>query len=145
MLIPFPGFDTLQNEQYGTKVVHAAQSPSGSTFVVANAMTEIIQFEYTARGTLAPRKLKKSSSKISNTVFKPGAIALAMPLENVLQCFWVRDGKCMLRTIKIGTGETFRDYDLRVHYDQLMSLKSKPIIARAPSLMIPELDAGGFD
>jgi hypothetical protein len=145
ILIPFPGYDTLQNEQYSTKVVHAAQSPSGSTFVVANAMTEIVQFEYTARGTLAPRKLKRSSSKISNTVFKPGAIALAMPLENVLQCFWVREGKCMLRSIKIGATETFRDYDLRPHYDRLMSLKSKPIIARAPSLMIPELDGGGFD
>jgi hypothetical protein len=145
VLIPFPGYDTLQNEQYSTKVVHAAQSPSGSTFVVVNAMTEIIQFECTARGTLAPRKLKKSSSKISSAVFKPGAIALAMPLENVLQCFWIRDEKCMLRSIKIGTTETFKDYDLRPHYDRLMGLKSKPIIARAPSLVIPELDGNGFD
>ncbi|KAF2796433.1 hypothetical protein K505DRAFT_359320 [Melanomma pulvis-pyrius CBS 109.77] len=145
VLIPFPGYDTLQNEQYSTKVVHAAQSPSGTSFVVANAMTEIIQFEYTAKGTLSPRKLKKSSGKISNSVFKPGAIAIAMPLENCLQCFWIKDGKCMLRSIKIGTGETFRDYDIRAHYDRLMSLKNKPIITRAPSLMIPELDAGGFD
>ncbi|KAF2261628.1 hypothetical protein CC78DRAFT_343557 [Lojkania enalia] len=142
ILIPFPGYDILQNETYSTKIVHAAQSPSGATFVVANAMTEIIQFEYNAKGALSPRKLKKSSSKISTSVFKPSTIALAMPLENCLQCFWVKDGKCMLRSIKIGATETFRDYDIRPHYDRLMSLKNKPVIARAPSLLIPELDAG---
>ena len=90
---------------------------------------------------LSPRKLKKASSKISQGVFKPGAIALAMPLENVLQIFWVKDGKCMLRNVKIGASEQFKDYDIRPHYDRLMSLKTKPVIARAPSLMIPELDA----
>ncbi|KAF2180176.1 hypothetical protein K469DRAFT_639939 [Zopfia rhizophila CBS 207.26] len=142
MLIPFPGYDTLQNETFSTKVVHAAQSPSGTTFTVVNAMTEIIQFEYTAKGTLSPRKLKKAAGKISTSVFKPGSIALAMPLENCLQVFWVKDGKCMLRNIKIGTGETFRDYDIRPHYDRLMSFKNKPVIARAPTLRIPELDAG---
>ncbi|KAF2463644.1 uncharacterized protein BDR25DRAFT_319849 [Lindgomyces ingoldianus] len=142
LLLPFPGYDSLQNEQYSTKVVHAAQSPSGTTFTVANAMTEIIQFEYTAKGGLSPRKLKKASSKISTSVFKPGTIALAMPLENCLQCFWLKDGKCMLRTVKIGSGETFKEYDIRPHYNRLMSLKNKPVIARAPTLRIPELDAG---
>jgi hypothetical protein len=141
MLIPFPGYDLLQNETYSTKIVHAAQSPSGMSFIAANAMTEIIQFEYTAKGTLSPRKLKKASSKISSSTFKPGAIALAMPLDNVLQCFWIKDGKCMLRTVKIGTGETFKDYDIRPHFDRLMSLKNRPVIARAPSLLIPEMDA----
>ncbi|KAF1965866.1 hypothetical protein BU23DRAFT_574517 [Bimuria novae-zelandiae CBS 107.79] len=139
--VPFPGYDDLQNETYSTKIVHAAQSPTGETFTVVNAMTEIIQFEYTTKGMLSPRKLKKASSKISQGVFKPGAIALAMPLENVLQIFWVKDGKCMLRIVKIGAVEQFNDYDLRPHYDRLMSLKTKPVIARAPSLMIPELDA----
>ncbi|KAF2878309.1 hypothetical protein BDV95DRAFT_18220 [Massariosphaeria phaeospora] len=143
VLVPFPGYGQLQNETYSTKIVHAAQSPSGATFVTANAMTEIIQFEYTARGTLSPHKLKKSSAKMSNSVFKPGAIVLAMPLENCLQCFWIKDGKCMLRTTKLGSGETFRDFDIRPHYDRLMSLKNKAVIARAPSLLIPELDAGG--
>lgn len=141
VLIPFPGYDALQNETYSTKVVHAAQSPLGTTFTAVNAMTEIIQFEYTAKGTLAPRKLKKAAGKISTSVFKPGAIALAMPLENVLQIFWIRDGKCMLRSVKIGSGEQFRDYDIRPHYDRLMSLKNKPLLVRAPSLIIPELDA----
>jgi WD40 repeat protein len=140
VLIPFPGYDHLQNETYSTKIVHTAQSPSGLTFVSVNAMTELIQFEYTARGTLSPRKLKKASGKISTSVFKPGAIALAMPLENVLQIFWVKDGKCMLRSVKIGSGEAFRDYDIRPHYDRLMSMRNKAVIARAPSLMIPELD-----
>lgn len=141
LLIPFPGYDPLQNETYSTKIVHAAQSPSGLTLVAVNAMTELIQFEYTAKGGLSPRKLKKSSGKISSGVFKPGAIALAMPQENCLQIFWVKEGKMMLRSVKIGTGEAFRDYDIRPHYDRLMSLKNKPVIARAPSLMIPELDA----
>lgn len=141
VLIPFPGYDALQNETYSTKIVHTAQSPSGLTFVAVNAMTEIIQFEYTAKGTLGPRKLKKPSSKISTSAFKPGAIALAMPLENVLQIFWVKDGKCMLRSVKLGSGEVFKDYDLRPHYDRLMSMRNRSVVARAPSLMIPELDA----
>lgn len=141
VLIPFPGYDLLQNETYSTKVVHAAQSPSGASFVAVNAMTEIVQFEYNAKGNLSPRKLKKSANKISTSVFKPGAIALAMPLENILQIFWIRDGKCMLRTVKIGSSETFKDYDIRPHYDRLMSMRNKAVIARAPSLMIPELAA----
>jgi len=141
LLVPLPGMDTLQNETYSTKIVHAAQSPNGSAFVVVNAMTEIIQFEYSPKGSLSPRKLKKPSSKISTNVFKPGAIALAMPMENVLQIFWIRDGKCMLRSVKMGATESYKDYDIRQHYDRLMSLKNKPIIARAPSLMIPELEA----
>ena len=140
LLVPIPGHDNLQNETYSTKIVQAAQSPTGESFTVVNAMTEIIQFEYTARGTLSPRKLKKASSKISQGVFKPGAIALAMPVENVLQMFWVKDGKCMLRSVKIGSVEQSHDHDIRPHYDRLMSLKTKPVIARAPSLLIPELD-----
>lgn len=141
LLIPIPGHDNLQNETYSTKIIQGAQSPTGETFTVANAMTEIIQFEYTARGTLSPRKLRKASSRISQSVFKPGAIALAMPLETVLQMFWVKDGKCMLRSVKMGPVEQSYDHDIRPHYDRLMSLKTKPVIARAPSLMIPELDA----
>ena len=141
LLIPIPGHGNLQNETYSTKIIQGAQSPTGETFTVANAMTEIIQFEYTARGTLSPRKLRKASSRISQSVFKPGAIALAMPLETVLQMFWVKDGKCMLRSVKMGPVEQTYDHDLRPHYDRLLTLKTKPVIARAPSLMIPELDA----
>tara|TARA_R110002003_G_scaffold1048_7_gene22211 strand:- start:914 stop:2062 length:1149 start_codon:yes stop_codon:yes gene_type:complete len=143
VLIPFPGYDPLQNETFSTKIVSAAQSPTGSTFIIANAMTEIIQFEYTSKGTLSPRKLKKASSKISNSVFKPGAIALGMPAENILQAFWIRDGKCMLRTIKLGGTETIKDTDIREQYDRLMSLE-RPVVARAPSVRLPELDAGEF-
>ncbi|CAI6330036.1 unnamed protein product [Periconia digitata] len=139
LLIPFPGYDPLQNETYSTKIINAAQSPSGATLIAVNAMTEVIQFEYTTKGHFAPRKLKKSASKISTSVFKPGAIALAMPLENLLQMFWIKDGKCMLRSVKIGVGEQFKDYDIRPHFDRLMSMQ-KPVIARAPSLKIPELD-----
>ncbi|KAF2199454.1 hypothetical protein GQ43DRAFT_464818 [Delitschia confertaspora ATCC 74209] len=143
LMIPFPGYDDLQNEVYSTKIIYAAQSPSSQNFVVANAMTEMIQFEYSPTGILVPRKLKKATAKISTNAFKPGCIALAMPLENCLQCFWIKDGsKCMLRNIKLGAGETFKDYDIRPHYDRLMSMKTRAVIARAPTLRIPELDSG---
>jgi hypothetical protein len=140
MLVPFPGFEALHNETYSTKIVAAAQSPSGAAFVIANSMTEIIMFEYTAKGTLSPRKLKKSSSKMSNSVFKPGAIALAMPSENTLLAFWIRDGKCMLRTIKLGALEVVKDLDIRRHYEQLMNLMDRPGMASASSLSVAELD-----
>ena len=141
-MIPFPGYGDLQNETYSTKIVFAAQSPSSQTYIVANAMTEIIQFEYTPKGRLSPHKLKKAAAKISSSVFKPGCITLAMPQDNCLQCFWVKDGKCMLRNIKLGLGENIRDIDIRPQYDRLMALKDKPVIARAPTLRIPELDSG---
>jgi hypothetical protein len=139
MFVPFPGYDNLQNETYSTKIVSAAMSPSGSAFVIANSMTEMIQFEYTAKGTLSPRKLKKGSSKISNSVFKPGAIALAMPSEDTVLAFWIKDGKCVLRTIKLGATETVKDMDIRPHYDQLTKSKDRLFVASASSLSIAEL------
>ena len=42
-----------------------------------------------------------------------------MPQESVVQAFWIKDAKLMLRTIKIDDGETFRDYDIRPHYDRI--------------------------
>jgi hypothetical protein len=141
ILIPFPGYGNLQNETFSTKIIAAAQSPSGSVFVVANAMTEIIQFEYTAKGAFTPRKLKKASSKISSSVFKPGAIALSMSADDVLKIFWVKDGKCMLRIVKLGMTETIQDVDIRSQYDALMNSR---VIAKAPSLNIAELDAGEY-
>lgn len=137
VLIPFPGYEELQNEEFGTKIVHAAQSPSGSIFAVANSMTEIIQLEYTPKGTLSPRRLKRGASKISSTAFKPGCIALAMPQESVIQAFWIKDAKLMLRTIKVVDGETFRDYDIRPHYDRIFLERARDT-AQAPALRIPE-------
>lgn len=140
LLLPFPGYDALQNETYSTKIVHAAQSPSGQTFVVANAMTEIIQFEYNLKNSLSPRRLKMSSSKIPSSVFKPGTIALAMPQEDLLLAFWIKDGKCMLRTVKIGASESWKELDIRGIFERLMELQGKAVIARAPSLRIQEMD-----
>ena len=142
LMVPFPGYGDLQNETYSTKVVYAAQSPSSHSFIVANAMAEIIQFEYTPKGLLSPHKLRKAASKIHYGVFKPGCIALAMPLDNCLQAFWIKDGKCMLRNVKLGAREDYRDFDIRPQFDRLMAIKDKPVIARAPTLRIPELDAG---
>jgi hypothetical protein len=138
LLIPFPGYAALQNETFSTKIVAAAQSPSGSVFVVANAMTEIIMFEYTAKGAFAPRKLKKASSKISSSVFKPGAIVLGMPAEDVLKVFWIREGRCMLRTIRLGMTEGIQDVDIRGKYDELISRS----LVGTPSVGIAELDGG---
>ncbi|OAL55463.1 hypothetical protein IQ07DRAFT_582945 [Pyrenochaeta sp. DS3sAY3a] len=145
VLVPFPGYEALQNETYSTKIVAATQSPSGSSFIVTNGMTEIIQFQYTAKGTLAPHKLKKSSSKMSTSIFKPGAVALAMPAEDCLRVFWIKDGKCMLRSIKLGASETVKDVDIRSYYNKLMSLKDRPVIAQSPMLDIPELDSGDYN
>jgi hypothetical protein len=140
VLIPFPGtgHDTLQNETYSTKIVHAAQSASG-IFVALNAMTEIVQFEFSTKGLLSPRRLKRASRGIPNSAFKPGAICLAMPVDNIIQCFWIKDQKCMLRTVHVATGETVSDFDLREQFDRLMGLKGQAVIKRAESLMIPEL------
>jgi hypothetical protein len=49
----------------------------------------------------------------------------------------------MLRTIKLGGTETIKDTDIREQYDRLMSLE-RPVVARAPSVRLPELDAGEF-
>jgi len=141
VFVPFPGYGNLQNETYSTKIVAATMSPSGSAFIVANSMTEMIQFEYTAKGSLSPRKLKKSSSKISNSVFKPGAIALAMASEDTVLAFWIKDGKCMLRTIKLGATETVKDLDIRPHHDQLMKSNDGPFAGSTSSLSIAELGA----
>lgn len=138
VLIPFPGYEELHNGEFGTKIVHATQSPSGSIFTVANSMTEIIQLEYTPKGTLSPRKLKRGASKISSTAFKPGCIALAMPQESVIQAFWIKDAKLMLRTIKVVDGETFHDYDIRPHYDRIFLERARDT-AQVPALRIPEL------
>lgn len=119
LLIPIPGYDELTNETFGTKVVHAAQSPSGSRFLTANGMMEMYLFEYRPNGTLSPRKLKKATAKMSSLSFKPGQLALAMPAENVALAFWVKDSaKLVLRTIRIGDSETYKDVDLRLHYDR---------------------------
>lgn len=139
MFVPFPGYAKLQNETFSTKIVSAAMSPSGSVFVIANAMTEMIHFEYT-KGVLSPRKMKKSSSKISNGAFKPGAISLAMPRDDTVLVFWIKDGKCMLRTIRLGGSESIRDMDIRAQYDMLMRPKERTAMAGASSLSIAELD-----
>lgn len=142
LLIPFPGYAPLQNETFSTKILSVAQSPSGATLIVANSMTEIIQFEYTPKGTLSPRKLKKSSSKISSSAFRPGAIALAMPAEDTLLVFWIKDGKCMLRTVKLGVTESIKDVDIRPHYDRLMDEVGRAAVGRSPRVDISELDSG---
>lgn len=88
-------------------------------FAVANGMTEIYLIDYKANGNLSPRKLKKAASKISTNSFKPGNLIVAMPNENTLLAFWIKDSKLMLRTTKINAYETVSDFDLRPSYDKL--------------------------
>lgn len=134
LLIPFPGYAALHNETYSTKIVCAAQSPSGALFVVANAMTEIILFEYTTRATLNPRKLKKVSNKIPHAVFKPGALTMCFSREDLLRVFWVRDGRMVCREVGLGGREEVRDGDLRAVWEGVGRDEGRRVVA--------ELDGG---
>ncbi|KAF2660137.1 hypothetical protein K491DRAFT_688460 [Lophiostoma macrostomum CBS 122681] len=160
LLIPFPlltsdtgtgtgtstGYEALQNETYSTKIVHAAQSASG-IFVAVNAMTEIVQFEFNAKGVLSPRRLKRVARGVPNSAFKPGAICLSMPRDDTVRAFWIKEKKCVLRTVRVGTGtgagvregEGVTDVDLRGWYDRLVGIKGRAVIKRAESLRIAEL------
>jgi hypothetical protein len=140
-LIAIPGYDDPLCETYGTKVVHAAQSPSGSRFVIANGMTEFYLFDYKPNGTLSPRRMKKAASKMHSSTFKPGQLALSMPHEGMVLAFWVKDQKLTLRVFKVGDGETFSDFDLRAGYDS--AIREKPRSAESAfEFRRPSLPAG---
>ncbi|KAF2436818.1 hypothetical protein EJ08DRAFT_3976 [Tothia fuscella] len=120
--------EVLEAGSFFSKVVHAAQSPSGSTFIIANGMSEIIHLNVKPNRTLSPRKLKKAGAKISSSAFRPNNMVLSMPDEGTVFAFWVKDLKFILRTMKIAEGESYTDLDLRPHVDRLHSDRSPPII-----------------
>lgn len=122
------GGNEINNDgDFGSKVMHAAQSPSGGTFVIANGMAEIIQLTFKPTGTLGARKLKKSANKIPSSVFKLGNIALGMPDRNTVYAFWMKDTKLILRTMEVGEIESYSEMDLRYHVDRLHWEQSDPV------------------
>ncbi|KKK16696.1 hypothetical protein P175DRAFT_0535825 [Aspergillus ochraceoroseus IBT 24754] len=119
--------ENIASDPLSTRIVHAAQSPLGLRFVMANGMKQMYLCDSTNKGPLTPMRLKKASSKISHSVFRPGQLALSFPDENEVFAFWVKEGKLILRTIALNpTGETFSDYDLRSDFDRL-------VVERPPS------------
>ncbi|KAL5337326.1 hypothetical protein BJX70DRAFT_370105 [Aspergillus crustosus] len=113
--------EEITSDPVSPKIVHAAQSPSGSRFVMANGMKQMYLCDSTASGSLIPTKMKKAVSKISPSTFQPGQLALSFPGENEVFAFWVKEGRLMLRTISLHAGgEAFSDFDLRPDFDRLV-------------------------
>ncbi|KAE8153995.1 hypothetical protein BDV25DRAFT_136365 [Aspergillus avenaceus] len=108
-------------EPASTRIVHAAQSPSGSQFAIANGMNQIYLFDSTASGSLRVSRVKKASNKISSSVFRPGYLTLAFPRDEEMLVFWMDSGKLMLRSVRLHEGNsTSKDYDLRSEFDRMM-------------------------
>ncbi|RDW86746.1 uncharacterized protein DSM5745_03388 [Aspergillus mulundensis] len=113
--------EAFTSDSVSPRIVHAAQSPSGSRFVLANGMKQMYLCDSTTSGSLIPTKMKKAMSKISPSAFRPGQLAFSFPGENEVFAFWAREGKLMLRTISLhASGETVSDYDLRSEFDRLV-------------------------
>ncbi|RAH83668.1 hypothetical protein BO86DRAFT_31517 [Aspergillus japonicus CBS 114.51] len=111
----------ITNDPFSTRIVHAAQSPSGSRFIIANGMCDIYLCDAKASGGINRSRLKKASYKMNPAVFRPGQLALAFPQEYEMLAFWVKTGKLMLRTVRMQGGiESVSDYDLRPDYDRLV-------------------------
>ncbi|KAF7588559.1 hypothetical protein BBP40_005514 [Aspergillus hancockii] len=109
--------DTLND----ARIIHAAQSPSGSQFAIANGMNQIYLFDSKASGALRVSRMKKASHKISSSVFRPGYLTLSFPQDDEVLLFWMDSGKLMLRSVRLLDGtQTSKDYDLRSDFDRLM-------------------------
>ena len=133
LLVPIPGYDHLVNEESSTKVLHAAQSPSGTRFTTVNSMTEMHVYNYKSNGMLNGCRLKRATSKLSSSFFKPGHMALAMPQDNIVLLFWIKETKLMLRKIKLDD-ETHNDYDLRQDYEHLIHERPMVSLDKRPSI-----------
>ncbi|KAL4779812.1 hypothetical protein BJX76DRAFT_364901 [Aspergillus varians] len=113
--------EAFTSDPVSPRIVHAAQSPSGSRFVMANGMKQMYLCDSTASGSLIPTKMKKAISKISPSIFRPSHLALSFPGENEVLAFWEKEGKLILRTISLHAGgEAVSDYDLRPELDRLV-------------------------
>ncbi|KAE8386386.1 hypothetical protein BDV23DRAFT_163264 [Aspergillus alliaceus] len=109
------------NDPANTRIIHAAQSSSGSQFTIANGMNQIYLFDTKASGTLRVTRLKKAAHKISSSVFRPGYLTLSFPQDDEVLLFWMDSGKLMLRMVRLHEGtQTSKDYDLRSDFDRLM-------------------------
>ncbi|KAI9376270.1 hypothetical protein BJX61DRAFT_552594 [Aspergillus egyptiacus] len=112
----------ITSDPLSPRIVHAAQSPSGSRFVMANGTKQMYLCDSTASGSLIPTKMKKAIAKIGPSAFRPGHLALSFPEENEVYAFWTKEGKLMLRMISVHAGgEAVNDYDLRSEFDRLVA------------------------
>ncbi|KAL5042924.1 hypothetical protein BDW71DRAFT_133056 [Aspergillus fruticulosus] len=119
--------EVFTSDPVSPRIVHAAQSPSGSRFVLANGIKQMYLCDSTASGSLIPTKMKKAISRISPSAFQPSQLALSFPGENEVFAFWAREGKLMLRTVSLHAGgEAVSDYDLRSEFDRL--LVERPLV-----------------
>ncbi|RJE21159.1 hypothetical protein PHISCL_06504 [Aspergillus sclerotialis] len=117
----------ITSDPFSTRILHAAQSPSGSQYAIVNGMTEIYLCDYKSNNTLNPCRMKKAASKISSSAFKPGHMVLALPQENHLLAFWVKGEKLMLRTVGVRDGsEVVSDFDLRADFDAVVGMARPP-------------------
>jgi hypothetical protein len=114
---------------------------------MANGMKQMYLCDSTASGSLIPTKMKKAISKISPSAFRPGHLALAFPEETEVVAFWSKEGKLMLRTISLHTGEeVISDYDLRPEFDRLVV--ERPLLnefyrpRHQPSSLSRQIDSG---
>lgn len=118
--------ENIMSDQSCSTIIHAAQSPSGSRFVIANGNNQICLCNTNPSGTLRPSRTKKASSKISPSVFKSGKLTLSFPRENEILLFWIKQGRLMLRVVRLYEGsETVSEYDLRSDFDRLVIERSQ--------------------
>lgn len=114
----------LTSDPFSTRILHAAQSPSGDQIAVANGMNEIYLCGYKSNKTLNPCRMKKAAAKINSSAFKPGQLILSVPQTDHLLAFWVKGEKLMLRTVKMRDGnENVSDFDLRSDFDALAAMR----------------------
>lgn len=118
----------------GSKAVHAAQSPSGSRYAIATETSEIGICDYKPDGTLNTIRIKRATSKVPSSAFRPGKLSLSFLQENVLIIFWIRDERLTLRTIRLNeAGEVINDYGLRADFERLMTERVATASSRAQS------------
>ncbi|KAL4810123.1 hypothetical protein BDV18DRAFT_53211 [Aspergillus unguis] len=125
--------ESFTSDPVSPRIVHAAQSPSGSRFILANGMKQMYLCDSTASGSLNSTKMKKAISKISPSAFRPSHLALSFPGENEVCAFWAKEGKLMLRTVSLHAGsEAVSDCDLRAEFNRLMVEKPVAVDFQRP-------------
>lgn len=130
---------------FGTKVITAAQSPSGEKFVLANGINELVLLGFKAGGQLAPRRLKNGQAKMVAGAFRHGHVALGMPSDEdvwVLACSWKESGaKMMLRAVKVSVdGETYNEVDIRERFEAVMKEEVEEIVLEKSDAVPPVWD-----
>lgn len=130
------------NSPFNTGTIYAAQSPSGKFYAIATQSNDIHLWRHNADtlSTSTPTRTKRSAPKIPSSVFaKPGKLLLSIPQEEILQTFWVKDERLLLRTTRLlENGEIAYDHDLRGDLDRVLAERPSSANANAsPSAQSP--------